>query len=142
MSEVAMWETAVGSIFAVMILLSVCRELANNIHLARPMTPNRKSFVMLAAFAALCGVLYQYPLWQRAPVAQATPAAEAVTVPVPVEPPPGAAPAPPPPVVAAAPEAKAPSISNSSATSSVKGRRDDRRHRRRERVAVREHAKQ
>ena len=134
MSEVATWETAVGSIFAVMIVAAFCKELANNIHLARPMTPNRKSFVMLAAFAALCGALYHYPLWERAPVAQATPATEAVApAPAPVEPPPSAASAPPPPVAAAEPEAKAPSISNSSATSSVKGRRDDRRHRRRER---------
>ena len=69
MSEVATWEVAVGSIFAVMIVAGICKEVASNRRLGQPMTPNRKSFVTLAAFAALCGVLYQYPLWQRAPVA-------------------------------------------------------------------------
>jgi hypothetical protein len=122
-TPVEAWEVWVGSMFAALIVAGICRELASSPRLATPMGPNRKSFVMLAAFAALCGGLYEYPLWERAPMAQAAPGTEAIAaVAAPVEPPPIPAPAPPPAPPVSASAATAPPISNPSATSSVNRR--------------------
>ena len=117
MSEVAMWETAVGSIFAVMILLSVCREIARNHRLGQPMGPTRRVVTFVAALAALYGALHTFRPEQTA-VAPVAATEAAAPVAAPVESTPIAAPTPPV-VVAAVPEAKAPSILNPSATSST-----------------------